>query len=79
MCGDSSYVIPVAVVRARLLCRLRAEGLIAADREEIVEARLRRYYKLTGAGAERLAAEVVSRRAATTVAALRLGLAGGGA
>lgn len=59
------------------LDRLAADGLIEADREEIVEARLRRYYKLTGAGAKRLAAEVARRRAATAVAARRLGLAGG--
>lgn len=61
------------------LDRLRADGLIDVDREEIVETRLRRYYKLSGAGAERLAAEVASRRATATIAARRLGPAGGGA
>jgi DNA-binding PadR family transcriptional regulator len=30
--------------------RLRAEQLIEVDREEIVDSRLRRYYRLTGAG-----------------------------
>ena len=29
------------------LDRLRADGLIGVDREEIVESRLRRYYRLT--------------------------------
>src|ERR1700722_6022287 len=39
-----------------LLDRLREAGLVGVDHEEIVESRLRRYYALTGAGAERLAA-----------------------
>jgi DNA-binding PadR family transcriptional regulator len=37
------------------LYRLRAERLIAIDREEIVDHRLWRYYRLTLAGRERLA------------------------
>lgn len=32
------------------LDRLHADGLIEVDREEIVDNRLRRYYRLTGAG-----------------------------
>jgi DNA-binding PadR family transcriptional regulator len=32
------------------LDRLRADELIAVDREEVVEGRLRRYYRLTPAG-----------------------------
>lgn len=59
------------------LDRLRSEDLVAVDREEIVEGRLRRYYRLTGAGADRLAAEVARLRATAAVAAQRLGLAGG--
>ena len=39
------------------LDRLRADGLIGVDREEIVDSRLRRYYRLTPAGIELLAAE----------------------
>ncbi len=39
------------------LDRLRADGLIEVDREEIVDNRLRRYYQLTSTGAERLADE----------------------
>jgi DNA-binding PadR family transcriptional regulator len=61
------------------LDRLTAEGLVAADREEVVDGRLRRYYRLTPPGADRLAAEVGRRRHQTTVAARRLGLAGGAA
>jgi PadR family transcriptional regulator len=40
------------------LDRLLAEGLLATDREEVVEGRLRRYYQLTDAGAAVLEAEV---------------------
>ena len=39
------------------LDRLRADRLIEVDREEIVDSRLRRYYRLTSTGAERLAEE----------------------
>ena len=39
------------------LNRLAVEGLIEFDREQI-DARLRRYYRLTPPGAQRLAAEV---------------------
>ena len=59
------------------LDRLDAENLIEADREEIVDGLLRRYYRLTGAGAQRLAAEVERLQAQTTVAARRLDLLGG--
>jgi DNA-binding PadR family transcriptional regulator len=59
------------------LDRLDAENLIEADREEIVDGRLRRYYRLTGAGAQRLAAEVERLQAQTSVAARRLDLLGG--
>jgi PadR family transcriptional regulator, regulatory protein PadR len=43
------------------------------DREEIVESRLRRYYLLTDAGAERLAAEAerMQRNASAAVSRLR--------
>jgi DNA-binding PadR family transcriptional regulator len=40
-----------------ILDRLREGGLSEVDREEIVSSRLRRYYRLTGAGADRLARE----------------------
>jgi DNA-binding PadR family transcriptional regulator len=56
------------------LDRLVAEQLVEADREEIVEGRLRRYYHLTPPGSQRLAAEVERLRATTNVAAKRLQL-----
>ena len=40
-----------------ILDRLRSAGLIEVEREEVVRSRLRRYYRLTGLGASRLAAE----------------------
>ena len=59
------------------LDRLAAEQLIEADREEVVDGRLRRYYRLTGPGAQRLATEVERLRAQAAVAGRRLGLMGG--
>jgi DNA-binding PadR family transcriptional regulator len=54
------------------LDRLAAERLVEADREEIVEGRLRRYYRLTAAGGQRLEAEAGRLRANAAVAARRL-------
>jgi|SRR6476646_8532292 len=59
------------------LNRLTGERLVEVDREEIVDARLRRYYRLTPQGAERLAAEVERMRRTSAVAARRLALLGG--
>jgi DNA-binding PadR family transcriptional regulator len=59
------------------LDRLRADELIAVDREEIVDGRLRRYYRLTPAGAKRLSAEAARLQAHATAALTRLDLAGG--
>ena len=39
------------------LDRLHDAGLVEVDREEVVEGRARRYYRLTGAGREALRAE----------------------
>ena len=39
------------------LDRLADDGLITRDREEVVEGRFRRYYRLTGVGREALEAE----------------------
>jgi len=52
--------------------RLRADGLIEVDREEIVDSRLRRYYRLTSTGEERLAAEAALLHANAAVAMSRL-------
>ena len=55
-----------------VLDRLREGGLIEVDREEIVQSRLRRYYRLTGAGRERLAAETLRLRRNIDAAGARL-------
>ena len=57
--------------------RLRTDRLIEVDREEIVESRLRRYYRLTPTGAERLAEEADRLRSNARVAMSRLEMSGG--
>ena len=54
------------------LDRLRIDEMIAVDREEIVDNRLRRYYRLTPAGSERLAAEAARLQANAAAALSRL-------
>jgi DNA-binding PadR family transcriptional regulator len=54
------------------LDRLRAEELIEVDHEEVVETRLRRYYRLTPAGSARLAAEAARLQANAAAALTRL-------
>jgi len=54
------------------LDRLSGDGLIEDDREEIVNGRLRRYYRLTPLGGERLAAETARLQARAGAAAVRL-------
>ncbi len=66
------------------LDRLRGDALVDVDREEVVDGRLRRYYRLTPAGSRRLAEEAERLRANVSVATSRLrklatGLAGGAA
>jgi DNA-binding PadR family transcriptional regulator len=58
--------------------RLRDDGLIEVDREEVVDSRLRRYYRLTPAGEKRLAEEAARLRSNARVALSRLELSGGG-
>jgi DNA-binding PadR family transcriptional regulator len=55
-----------------VLDRLREGALIEVDREEIVASRLRRYYRLTGAGVARLASETEQMQRNAAVAAGRL-------
>ena len=57
--------------------RLRADKLVEVDREEIVDSRLRRYYRLTPAGAQLLAAEAARLQANARVAMSRLTPAAG--
>ena len=54
------------------LDRLRTEGLIEVDREEVVQSRLRRYYRLTGLGEKRLTVESNRLRRQATLAEGRL-------
>jgi DNA-binding PadR family transcriptional regulator len=56
-----------------VLERLAREGLIEVDREEIVQSRLRRYYRLTGAGVAALREEVARMQRHAGVAQTRLG------
>lgn len=58
--------------------RLTTDGLIELDREEIVDSRLRRYYRLTAAGTARLAEEADRLQANANVAMMRLNPSTGG-
>jgi DNA-binding PadR family transcriptional regulator len=84
-CGIIADVAQISDGRVRLragtlysaLDRLRLEGLIGVDREEVVEGRLRRYYRLTPEGSRQLAAEAARFQSNAAAALARLGLAGG--
>jgi DNA-binding PadR family transcriptional regulator len=54
------------------LDRLSEQGLVRADGEEVVDGRLRRYYRLTEPGAGVLAAEVARMRQVADAADRRL-------
>src|SRR5579859_4570201 len=56
------------------LDRLRLDRLISIDREEIVENRLRRYYRLTPEGSGQLATEAARFQSNAATAFARLGL-----
>ena len=58
------------------LDRLAREGLIEVDREETVDSRLRRYYRLTPDGAARLRTEATRVQRQATAAIRRLDLGG---
>jgi DNA-binding PadR family transcriptional regulator len=57
--------------------RLRADELIGVDREEVVDSRLRRYYRLTPKGSDLLVVEEARLQANAAAALARLNLAGG--
>jgi len=61
------------------LDRLAEQGLIEVDREEAVDGRLRRYYRLSDSGASALAAQVDRLRRHATAAEAQLGKRLGGA
>lgn len=81
--GIITDVLKISGERVRLragtlyaaLDRLQGEKLIETDREEIVDGRARRYYRLTIEGAARLSAEAeqLRRNADTATARLRRG------
>lgn len=56
------------------LDRLVEEGLVAPDREEVEQGRLRRYYRITGEGRRVLTAEAERLAANAQLASARLGL-----
>ena len=54
------------------LDKLRVRGLIEVEGEEMVEGRTRRYYRLTGPGAQALGLAAQQRAASARVASARL-------
>jgi DNA-binding PadR family transcriptional regulator len=54
------------------LDRLAAQGLVVRDREEIIDGRLRRYYRLSTAGLAALDVEARRLRSLATVAERKL-------
>ncbi len=83
--GIISDVLAISDGRVRLragtlysaLDRLRIDGLVDMDREEVVNSRLRRYYRLTLEGRRHLAVEADRVRSNAATALTRLDLAGG--
>jgi DNA-binding PadR family transcriptional regulator len=59
--------------------RLADDGLVELDHEEVVDSRLRRYYRLTEAGVNRLMADATRVRRQATIALRRLHASGAGA
>ena len=60
------------------LDRLAGEGRVAVDREETVEGRTRRYYRLTDLGRQALLAEAARMQQAASVVIRRLAMPGAG-
>jgi DNA-binding PadR family transcriptional regulator len=79
--GIITDVLQISGERVRLqagtlyaaLDRLQGEGLVETDREEVVDGRARRYYRLTSEGEARLAVEAEHLRRNADTAASRLG------
>jgi len=69
---SSGRVILRAGTLYAALDRLTEQGLVEVDREEAVQGRLRRYYRLTDTGVAALADEVARLRRNATLAAERL-------
>ena len=83
--GIISEVVAISDGRVRLragtlysaLDRLRIDGLVDVDHEEVVDSRLRRYYRLTPEGRRQLAVEATRVQTNAANALSRLGLTGG--
>jgi PadR family transcriptional regulator PadR len=73
--SDGSVRLAAGTLYAAL-DRLSDEGLIEVDREETVDGRLRRYYRLTGRGTAALAAEAEQMRRDVQMVTRRLRGAG---
>ncbi|GAA2627329.1 helix-turn-helix transcriptional regulator [Dactylosporangium fulvum] len=69
--SDGRVVLPAGTLYAALE-RLVAEGLVEPDRNEIVDGRHRRYYRLTDPGALALAADADRQRRNVATATERL-------
>jgi len=69
--SDGTVVLRVGTLYGAL-DRLAGEGLIEFDHEEVVDSRLRRYYRISAAGAGRLAREAQRSRQQAEVALNRL-------
>jgi PadR family transcriptional regulator, regulatory protein PadR len=82
--GIITEVVKISDGRVRLkagtlyaaLERLTREGLVQSDREEIVDNRLRRYYRITTDGTEQLAEEAERLRVNAQAALRQLRLGG---
>lgn len=83
--GIISDVEQISAGRVRLragtlyaaLDRLSLDGLIAVDREEIIDSRLRRYYRLTAEGSKELATQAARSQSNAATAISRLGVTRG--
>jgi DNA-binding PadR family transcriptional regulator len=69
---------PAVATLYRTLERLVANGLIEEADTGVVDGRFRRTYRLTGSGADALAAEAAVRASTARLASKRLGRAGEG-
>ncbi|WP_136709944.1 PadR family transcriptional regulator [Agromyces sp. H66] len=69
--SEGRVELKVATLYA-VLERLQREGLVAADGDEVVDGRLRRYFRMTGLGEQSLAAELERMESAARLARVRL-------
>ena len=69
--SQTGEVLRVGTLYAAL-DRLTQEGLVEVDREELVDSRLRRYYKLTSQGRTELEAQAKADAARSRLALRRL-------